>query len=76
MAHDPVIGRPLEVTVDERGVTRAIKKLRRRAQDEGVFREIKRRRFYEKPSEAKKRKQKEAARRRRRRARRLEQSVQ
>ena len=68
--HVPVLGRPLEVKVDERGVERAIRKLRRLMASEGVLREIKRRRHYEKPSVARKRKWKEAARRRRKEARR------
>ena len=46
----PVLGRPLEVRVVERGVERAIRKLRRLMASEGVLREIKRRRHYEKPS--------------------------
>ncbi len=37
-------------SVDERGVERAIRKLRRLMASEGVLREIKRRRHYEKPS--------------------------
>ena len=41
--HIPVTGRPLEVKVDERGVERAIRKLRRLMASEGVLREIKRR---------------------------------
>ena len=54
--HIPITGRPLEVRVDERGVERAIRKLRRLMASEGVLREIKRRRHYEKPSIRKKRK--------------------
>ena len=57
------IGRPLEVTVDEGGVERAIRKLKRKMADEGLLRELKRRRYYEKPSERKKRKEREARRR-------------
>lgn len=48
---------------------RALKKFRRKVQRAGIFRDIKRNRFYEKPSEARRRKQKAAERRRRRRAR-------
>ena len=66
----PVEGRPLEVTVDERGVERAIRRLKRKIATEGVTRELKRRRHYEKPSVRKRRKQREAERRRRRRERR------
>ncbi|NVB39003.1 30S ribosomal protein S21 [Pseudenhygromyxa sp. WMMC2535] len=67
--HLPVLGRPLEVRVDERGVERAIRKLRRLMASEGVLREIKRRRHYEKPSIKGKRKLREAERRRKRRQR-------
>jgi small subunit ribosomal protein S21 len=67
--HLPVLGRPLEVRVDERGVERAIRKLRRLMASEGVLREIKRRRHYEKPSVKGKRKLREAERRRKRRQR-------
>lgn len=63
-------GRPLEVTVDERGVERALRKLKRLIATEGVTRELKRRRAYEKPSVKKRRKTREAERRRRRTARR------
>ena len=71
--HVPVTGRPLEVRVDERGVERAIRKLRRIMASEGVLREIKRRRHYEKPSIRNKRKLREAERRRKRRARKMRQ---
>lgn len=67
--HIPVTGRALEVKVDERGVERAIRKLRRLMASEGVLREIKRRRHYEKPSIRNKRKEREAERRRKRRTR-------
>jgi small subunit ribosomal protein S21 len=73
--HIPIVGRPLEVRVDERGVERAIRKLRRLMASEGVLREIKRRRHYEKPSIKKKRKLREAERRRKRRARKLRQEA-
>ncbi len=69
--HVPVLGRPLEVKVDERGVERAIRKLRRLMASEGVLREIKRRRHYEKPSIKEKRKLREAERRRKRRQRKM-----
>jgi small subunit ribosomal protein S21 len=67
--HEPVRGRPLEVRVDDRGVERAIRKLRRIMAGEGILREIKRRRHYEKPSVKDKRKVREAERRRKRRER-------
>jgi small subunit ribosomal protein S21 len=69
--HIPVQGRPLEVKVDDRGVERAIRKLRRLMASEGVLREIKRRRHYEKPSIRTKRKEREAERRRKRRVRKM-----
>jgi small subunit ribosomal protein S21 len=69
--HVPILGRPLEVRVDDRGVERAIRKLRRLLASEGVLREIKRRRHHEKPSIKEKRKVREADRRRKRRARKM-----
>ena len=63
-------GRPLEVTVDERGVERAIRQLKRKIASEGVTKELKRRKHYEKPSVRKRRKSREAERRRRRKERR------
>jgi small subunit ribosomal protein S21 len=71
--HIPVTGRALEVRVDERGVERAIRKLRRLMASEGILREIKRRRHHEKPSIAAKRKALEADRRRKRRQRKARQ---
>nr|WP_282012573.1 30S ribosomal protein S21 [Nitrospina watsonii] len=41
-------------------VDRALKVLKRQINKEGLFKELKRRRFYEKPSVKKKRKMKEA----------------
>lgn len=46
---------------------RALKRFRRKVQRAGIFRDIKKNRFYEKPSEARRRKAKAAERRRRRR---------
>jgi len=65
-----VEGRPLEVIVDERGVERAIRQLKRKIASEGVTKELKRRKHYEKPSVRKRRKSREAERRRRRKERR------
>ncbi len=48
---------------------RALRKFRRKVQRAGLFRDMKKHRFYEKPSEARRRKTKAAERRRRRRAR-------
>ena len=61
---------PLEVIVEGDNVERAIKALKRKVAHEGIYKELKRRRFYEKPSVAKKRKQREAERRRRKERRR------
>ena len=57
--------KPIEVVVEGDNVERALRVLKRKMADEGVFRELKKRRYYEKPSEARKRKQREAERRRR-----------
>jgi small subunit ribosomal protein S21 len=43
----------------------ALRHLKRKLQQEGLFRELKKRKFYEKPSVKKKRKQLEAQRRKR-----------
>ena len=50
----------LEVTVYQNQVEKALKVLKRQMTKEGLLKELKRRRFYEKPSVKKKRKQKEA----------------
>lgn len=55
---------------DGEDLDRALKKFRRKVQRAGIFRDIKKNRFYEKPSEARRRKAKAAERRRRRRQRR------
>jgi small subunit ribosomal protein S21 len=62
--------RPLEVIVEGDNVERAIKALKRKVAQEGIYKELKRRRFYEKPSVKTKRKQREAERRRRKERRR------
>ena len=62
--------RPLEVVVEGDNVERAIKALKRKVAHEGIYKELKRRRFYEKPSVKRKRKQREAERRRRKERRR------
>ena len=61
---------PLQVVVEGSNLNRAINQLKRHMAREGVLKELKRRRHYEKPSVVRKRKQKEAARRRRKEARR------
>ena len=60
---------PLEVSV-EGSVERALSRLKRMMASEGVLKEIKKRRYYEKPSVRKKRKMRDAERRRRRQMRR------
>ena len=59
--------KPVEVSVGERGVERALKHLKRRMATKGVLREIKKRRHYLKPSVRRHKKQAEASRRRRKR---------
>jgi small subunit ribosomal protein S21 len=58
------------VIVEGDNVERAIKALKRKVAQEGIYKELKRRRFYEKPSVKTKRKQREAERRRRKERRR------
>ncbi|MFZ3208628.1 MAG: 30S ribosomal protein S21 [Geobacteraceae bacterium] len=53
------------ITVHGSDIEMALRDLKRTLQREGLFKELKRRRFYEKPSVKKKRKQVEAERRRR-----------
>ena len=59
----------MEITVIDGNVEKAIKVLKRKLQQEGLFREMKQRKFYEKPSVKIKRKQKEAQRRLRKKLR-------
>ena len=58
----------MEVTVRDNNVDQALRALKKKLQREGVYREMKMRRFYEKPSEKKAREQAAAV----RRARKLE----
>ena len=53
----------MEVSVYQNQVERALKVLKRQLTKDGLLKELKRRRFYEKPSVKKKRKQKEAKKR-------------
>jgi len=57
--------RPIEVHVDNDNVDRALRALKRKMANEGVYKELKKRKFYLKPSEQRKRKRREAERRRR-----------
>jgi small subunit ribosomal protein S21 len=56
--------RPIEVVVQEGNVNRALSMLKRKMAAEGVYKELRKRRFFEKPSEEKKRRSREAERRR------------
>jgi small subunit ribosomal protein S21 len=55
----------LEVRVQSRDIEKALRSLKKKLQLDGVFGELKKRRFYEKPSVKKKRKQLEAQKRKR-----------
>jgi small subunit ribosomal protein S21 len=59
----------MQVTVRDNNVDQALKVLKKKMQREGVFREMKRRKFYEKPSEKRARERGEAIRRARKLAR-------
>jgi small subunit ribosomal protein S21 len=59
----------LQVFVRENNVEQALRVLKKKMQREGVFREMKRRKAYEKPSERKTREKAEAIRRARKAAR-------
>lgn len=63
----------LQVFVRDNNVDQALRALKKKLQREGVFREMKRRRSYEKPSEKRAREQGEAIRRARKAARKLAQ---
>jgi small subunit ribosomal protein S21 len=59
----------LQVQVRDNNVDQALRVLKKRLQREGVFREMKLRKYYEKPSEARVRHKAEAIRRQRKAAR-------
>lgn len=63
----------MKVFVRENNVDQALRVLKKKLQREGLFRELKRRRAYEKPSEKKTRQKSEAIRRARKLARKLAQ---
>jgi len=71
MVGETVQCKPVEVVVGDRGLDRAIKHLKRKMANEGIPRELKRRRHYMKPSIKRRKKEAEAARRRRKRARQM-----
>jgi small subunit ribosomal protein S21 len=54
----------LDIKVTGNDVEKALKSLKRQLQKDGLFREIKQRSFYEKPSEKDKRKRREAQKKR------------
>lgn len=54
----------MEIKIYENDIEKALKILKRQLQKEGLFKEMKKRSFYEKPSEKKKRKQREARKKR------------
>lgn len=56
--------KPIEVIVQDNDMGRAISALKRKMASEGIYKEMKKRRFHEPPSIKKKRKQREAERRR------------
>jgi small subunit ribosomal protein S21 len=60
---------PVQVLVRDNNVDQAMKALKKKLQREGVFREMKLRNFYEKPSEKRAREKAEAIRRARKLAR-------
>ena len=59
----------MQVLVRDNNLDKALRVLKRKMQREGVFREMKRHRFYEKPSDKVTRKKSEAIRRMRKQAR-------
>ena len=59
----------MQVLVRDNNIDQALRVLKKKMQREGVFREMKRRRFYEKPSEKTTREKAEASRRARKLAR-------
>jgi small subunit ribosomal protein S21 len=64
----------LEIRVSGNDVEKALKLLKRQLQKDGLLKELKKRRFYEKPSVKEKSKQREARKRRARSARQARQN--
>lgn len=62
---EPMFGKPVEVEVRD-SLEKALKILKQKMSKEGILQELKRRRFYEKPSVKRKRKRREARKRLRR----------
>src|SRR5687767_15832387 len=65
----PAIGESVQVHVRDNNVDQALKALKKKMQREGIFREMKLRNYFEKPSEKKAREKAEAVRRARKLAR-------
>ncbi len=63
----------MQVFVRDNNIDQALRVLKKKLQREGFFRELKRKKFYEKPSEKKARHKSEAIRRARKQARKLAQ---
>jgi len=61
----------MEVKVFNNDLNKAMRQMKRKLQQDGMFRELKRRRFHEKPSARRKRKEQEAIKRERKRLRKL-----
>jgi small subunit ribosomal protein S21 len=68
-SEEPPEHNPMQVLVRDNNIDQALRVLKKKMQREGVFREMKRRRFHEKPSEQATREKAEAARRARKLAR-------
>lgn len=62
----------ITVSVDENRVDKAIRRLKKLMEQEGVFAELKKRKYYEKPSQRKRRKKAQSMRRLRKARRRAE----
>ena len=69
---ETLLGRPLEVEVRD-SVDKALKILKQKMSKEGILQEIKRRRYYEKPSVKRKRKSAQARKKRRKALKRMAQ---
>lgn len=61
----------MRIEVQDGNIDRAIRILKKKMNREGMFREMKKRKFFEKPSEKRRRKQAEAIRRIRKKMRRI-----
>ncbi|MEJ2698433.1 MAG: 30S ribosomal protein S21 [Desulfuromonadales bacterium] len=62
----------MEIKVHNGDLNKAMKVMKRKLQQDGFFRELKKRRFYEKPSMRRKRKQAESRRRMLKRMRKMQ----